>query len=362
MKKAKRVLSILFIVCMLAAVTLTASAASGAQKNGKVKWTLVNGVLTISGKGATEDLKPAGAESGWVDKYLLRYRNDIFSIEVSKGITRIGESAFAYARESRSAKIADSVTEISSWAFLQNESMVSVSIPSSVKRIKSMAFYECNNLKDVYYAGTREQWKKISIASNNDALRKANIHYNVEGIDTPVVKKDQKITGTGSYSKTVGNAAFSLKASAKTSLTYATNNKSVATVNKSGKVTIKGAGEAAITIKAAGNKNFNAAEKVVTIKVAPQSAKLSGVTRKNGTTAILKWNKVKKVDGYEIQICSGKGFTNPQVLTAAASSQKITVNSLVKGQKYFTRMRTYKVNNGKTYYSKWSSVKAIKKK
>lgn len=368
MKKVKRVLSILFIVCMLAAVTLTASAASG-KGDGKVKWTYENGVLTLSGKGEMENHVPAGAGWGsWVNKNVANatnYRimgNDVERIVVSKNVTGIGDAAFTNCYNSKEARIADSVKYIGGWAFMNNESMTSVYIPSSVKTIYRMAFYQCDKLKDVYYAGSKADWKKITIKADNEDLLNANFHYNVEGIDTPVVKKDQKIKGTGSYSKTVGNAAFNLKASAKTDLTYVSNNTSVVTVSKKGKVTIKGAGEAAITIKAAGNKNFNAAEKVVTIKVAPQSAKLSGVTRKNGTTAILKWNKVKKVDGYEIQICSGKGFTNPQVLTAAASSQKITVNSLVKGQKYFTRMRTYKVNNGKTYYSKWSSVKTIKKK
>ena len=361
MKKIKKLLSVVFVLCAIAVFSMTASAASGAQDNGKVKWTLENGVLTVYGKGAMEDYAPAGAESGWFEKYLLRYRSDVYNIVVSKNVTRIGESGFAYARNSMSAKIADSVTEISDWAFLQNESMTAVYIPSSVKKIGRMAFYECDNLKDVYYAGTKAQWKKISIGSNNEDLRNATIHYNVDGIDTPVEKKDQTIKGTASYTKTVGNASFQLKASAKTALTYASDNKSVATVSKTGKVTIKGAGEATITIKAAASKKFNAAKKTVKITVNPAAAKIQNVVRKNDTTAVIKWKKVKKIDGYELQICTGKDFTDPQVLTAAASKKKLTVKILEKGQKYFVRIRTYKVTDGKTYYSKWSAAKTIKK-
>lgn len=76
-----------------------------------------------------------------------------------------------------------------------------------------------------------------------------------------IVKKAvaQKITGTASYNKTTASKAFKLNAKAKTALTYTSSNKKVATVDKNGKVTIKGAGKAVITVKAATKK--------VTIKV-----------------------------------------------------------------------------------------------
>ncbi len=53
-----------------------------------------------------------------------------------------------------------------------------VTIPKSVATIKGMAFYDCNALKDVYYAGTEEEWQAIKIYSGNDNLLNATIHYN----------------------------------------------------------------------------------------------------------------------------------------------------------------------------------------
>lgn len=84
-----------------------------------------------------------------------------------------------------------------------------------------------------------------------------------------IVKKAeaQKITGTASYKKTVGAKAFKLNAKAKTALTYTSSNKKVATVDKNGKVTIKGAGKAVITVKAAATSEYKAATKKVTIQV-----------------------------------------------------------------------------------------------
>ena len=84
-----------------------------------------------------------------------------------------------------------------------------------------------------------------------------------------IVKKAvaQKITGTASYNKTTASKAFELNAKAKTALTYTSSNKKVATVDKNGKVTIKGAGKAVITVKAAATSEYKAATKKVTIKV-----------------------------------------------------------------------------------------------
>lgn len=84
-----------------------------------------------------------------------------------------------------------------------------------------------------------------------------------------IVKKAvaQKITGTASYNKTTASKAFKLNAKAKTALTYTSSNKKVATVDKNGKVTIKGAGKAVITVKAAATGEYKAATKKVTIKV-----------------------------------------------------------------------------------------------
>ncbi|MDD6485262.1 MAG: hypothetical protein PUF72_11980, partial [Clostridiales bacterium] len=48
---------------------------------------------------------------------------------------------------------------------------------NSVTDIDWGAFFNCTGLTDVYYSGTEEQWKNISIASYNDCLKNATIHY-----------------------------------------------------------------------------------------------------------------------------------------------------------------------------------------
>jgi hypothetical protein len=57
-------------------------------------------------------------------------------------------------------------------------SLVSVVIPQSVSSIGQSAFSVCTSLTNVYYVGSEEQWKNISIGYNNSKLTSATIHYN----------------------------------------------------------------------------------------------------------------------------------------------------------------------------------------
>lgn len=112
-------------------------------------------------------------------------------------------------------------------------------------------------------------------------------NYNVatKTVTVTVSKASQSITGLkGTYKKTFGNKAFPLGAKAKTKRTYKTSNKMVATVDKKGQVTIKGAGTAKITITAAASANYKAAKKTVTLTVAKAAATVKATASKKVLT------------------------------------------------------------------------------
>ena len=77
----------------------------------------------------------------------------------------------------------DIVTEISGSAFL-GEAIISVTIPNTIEIIGSKAFYNCNELTDVYYDGTEEEWNLISIGSRNTALENATKHFYESPVET----------------------------------------------------------------------------------------------------------------------------------------------------------------------------------
>lgn len=93
----------------------------------------------------------------------------------------------------------------------------------------------------------------------------------LNGSSTYTIVKDertpQEITGTASYEKKVGDAAFTLDVKAESKLSYESDNEEVAMVSKTGKVNIIGEGTATITVKAEATDTKTEATKTVTIKV-----------------------------------------------------------------------------------------------
>ncbi|MBR5156909.1 MAG: leucine-rich repeat protein [Clostridia bacterium] len=71
----------------------------------------------------------------------------------------------------------EGVTSIGDSVFSHCDGLTTVTIPVSLTDIDYFAFSDCNNLSDVYYSGTEEDWAKISIQSGNECLTGAKIHY-----------------------------------------------------------------------------------------------------------------------------------------------------------------------------------------
>ena len=80
------------------------------------------------------------------------------------------------------------------------------------------------------------------------------------------------------------------------------------------------------------------------------------LSTKSGTLKI-KWKKIKKVTGYEIQYSTKKSFKKALTKTKKIKKAKtttLTIKKLKKGKKYFVRVRAFKKTGGKVVYGKWS--------
>ncbi|MCD8103972.1 MAG: leucine-rich repeat protein, partial [Lachnospiraceae bacterium] len=105
-------------------------------------------------------------------------------------------------------------------------------------------------------------------------------------------------------------------------------------------------------------KNSCTAKKIVRLT----TPKLSSVKNSSSKKATVKWTKVTKVTGYQIQYSTSSSFaTSKKKTVTKASTVKKTLSSLTKGKTYYVRIRTYyKTSSGTVYYSAWSTKKKVK--
>lgn len=179
-------------------------------------------------------------------------------------------------------------------------------------------------------------------------------------IVTVNVKKAIPTLTTTDYTKTYGDKAFNLGATAKGKLTYKSSDTKAATVDKNGKVTIKAPGVVTITVSAAANTNYEKASKTVKLTIEPKKVTFSKLTAKAKTMTVT-WKKDLTVTGYQIQYATNKKFTNAKTIKIAkASTTKKTISKLKSKKTYYVRIRSYKKSGSNNIYGAYSLVKKVK--
>lgn len=78
--------------------------------------------------------------------------------------------------------VPESVTEIGAYAFCSAQNLAAVVIPESVTSIEAAAFYS-DNIRDIYFEGTQEQWNSFAVATDTATPVKAAVHFNHKSTD-----------------------------------------------------------------------------------------------------------------------------------------------------------------------------------
>lgn len=125
--------------------------------------------------GITEIIIPDGITEIERDTFYFCFA--LTDVTIPDSVISIGSEAFYNCKNLVNIAIPDSVTSIDYGAFGLCERLTSIIIPDSVTSIVYETFYGSNNLADVYYIGTEEQWNSIPVSSHNDPLLNAKIHF-----------------------------------------------------------------------------------------------------------------------------------------------------------------------------------------
>ncbi len=284
-------------------------------------------------------------------------------INIPDSVTSIAHDAFYNCHNLNSIVIPDSVTSIGKYAFSDCWNLASISIPDSVKFIGYGAFQDCSRLKDVYYTGSKSQWDKIDIGTENEDLLNATIHYNYSGVSSPSSVTGLNIKGRAADALRL---AWNKNTSADGYIIEMKDGSKWARVAKIAKNTTT---EYRIAKLAAGTaysfrvKAYKMDGKTAlysgytTISARTNPSATSGLKLKGraGDALRISWTKNTTADGYIIEMKSGNSWTRVGKITKN-STVEFKKSKLKAGTAYTFRVKAYKMSGNTALYSATKTI------
>lgn len=400
MKSAKKAILTMAVValCLSWIFPIRCAAAGKAQTPGQpttpqvekqvganVKAVIKDGVITLSGTGATYDYTDAQFAAGQTPLYdYCRYgskRGTIKKIVVGKDITRVGNLLF-YGIDAKTVTFENAknrdltkLTSIGDNCFHYNTTLESIVIPGNVVTIGEGAFGDCTALTKIDLCGEqlwipsltsvgkfaffRNKVSSVVIPNGVKSVPDSAFAHSGQGDDDdhnesyqnsqPTIKWQIVINldpngGTCSQPvmvRVTGNKYKSLPAPKRSGYTFSGwyCGKNKITADSKVKYEHK-------TLTAKWTKGIKT----------PKISKLSAVTKGFKITVS---NLDSSATKYIIQYSTDSGFNNCSSVTKSKSTKTSTIKSLKAGKKYYVRVRAMKKTSSGTKYSAWSEVKKV---
>ena len=191
------------------------------------------------------------------------------------------------------------------------------------------------------------------------------VEFTVEPKAPETDKKDPVITTIADKTvieKAYGDKAFYLKTRTNSDgqITYTSSDAKVAKVGAKGKVYIKGTGVATITINIEATETYAAAQKIITLKVAPGKGSISKA-KVNKKQLDVTVKKDVQATGYQVQVSTDVNFAKKKTTTVTMKKNSKVTATLknLKAGTYYVRTRSYKTADGKKLYGEYSKIKVV---
>lgn len=91
---------------------------------------------------------------------MFSYTEDFVNLEIPKNIKSIKARAFLESKI-KTVEIDEGCKHIGALAFARCHNLEKISIPSTVTQFDNDIFFECENLYQIVYQGTKQQWMDI---------------------------------------------------------------------------------------------------------------------------------------------------------------------------------------------------------
>ncbi|MGN0522139.1 MAG: leucine-rich repeat domain-containing protein, partial [Eubacterium sp.] len=141
---------------------------------------IVNKIMKYpAGKTEKEFTIPNGTDGVYQEAFCNSKK--LKRVNFPDNIKMIDYRSFANCTGLTAITLPKNIESLAYYSFVGCSSLTSVGIPKSLKTIGMDAFSGCDKIKDVYYEGSKADWKNIDISDwGNESLLNATIHYNAE--------------------------------------------------------------------------------------------------------------------------------------------------------------------------------------
>ena len=277
-------------------------------------------------------------------------------------VTEIGASAFANQTSIQTVKFPANLKQIGVKAFANCTGLLEVTLPDTIQGAGQLCFSGCTALKKAVLNKGR-----INIVygmfENCSSLTEVVIPDTVENVAMYAFLNCRSLTHLNLPASLKSISVHAFEGAGVTTITYAGTKAQWQKVKKNltgngsfVTATVTDSTGVSFTVSGSNNGNQNPQQ---TVKK-PAKVKITKAKNVKTKKLTVKWKKVSKAKGYQIQIATNKKFTKGKK-TKTLSKTTYSFKKLKKNKYYYVRIRAYVYDsNHKKVYGSWSTAKKVK--